>query len=52
MAISGINGGTRVPAYLPLRRGAGSGFADSLRSQVRAEAAEAIAVLQPYTNCA
>lgn len=42
MAISGVSGDARMPAFLPLRRGSGSGFADSLRSQIRAEAAEAI----------
>lgn len=43
MSISGVSGDTRMPAFLPLRRAAGSGFADSLRARIRAEAADLIA---------
>lgn len=42
MDVAAVRGGGRPPAFLPIRRHMGTGFADALRAEVRRQAAAAL----------
>lgn len=42
MDIAAVRGGERVPAALPLRRGSGTGFSETLRAAIRQQVATAL----------